>query len=51
MSKDVLVIGAGAAGFFAALRIKSLCPTANVHIFEKAKQGLSKVKISGGYNN
>lgn len=48
MSKDVLVIGAGAAGFFAALRIKSLCPTANVHIFEKAKQGLSKVKISGG---
>ncbi|MFM7619759.1 MAG: aminoacetone oxidase family FAD-binding enzyme [Bacteroidota bacterium] len=48
MSKDVFVIGAGAAGFFAALRIKSLIPSVNVHIFEKAKQGLSKVKISGG---
>ncbi|MFN4884847.1 MAG: NAD(P)/FAD-dependent oxidoreductase, partial [Bacteroidota bacterium] len=48
MSKDVFVIGAGAAGFFAALRIKSLVPSANVRIFEKAKQGLSKVKISGG---
>ncbi len=44
----VAVIGAGAAGFFAALSVKEHHPKAEVTIFEKSKKILSKVKISGG---
>lgn len=46
--KKVAVIGGGAAGYFAALRHKSLFPNDEVLIFEKSNKVLSKVKISGG---
>lgn len=42
------IIGGGAAGFFAAIHVKHNYPDASVTIFEKSKQVLSKVKISGG---
>lgn len=45
---EIIVIGGGAAGFFAAINIAEQHPQANVTILEKAKQGLQKVKISGG---
>jgi predicted Rossmann fold flavoprotein len=44
----IAVIGGGAAGFFGALRAKSLNPQAEVEIFESAAQPLGKVRISGG---
>ncbi len=45
---DVIVIGGGAAGFFAALSAKKTNPDARVAILEKSLQLLSKVRISGG---
>ena len=45
---DIIVIGGGAAGFFAAINIAEKHPNLSVAILEKAKQGLQKVKISGG---
>jgi len=42
------IVGGGAAGFFAAIHVKENYPDAEVHIFEKSKKVLSKVKISGG---
>ncbi|TYA69907.1 BaiN/RdsA family NAD(P)/FAD-dependent oxidoreductase [Seonamhaeicola marinus] len=45
---DVIIIGGGAAGFFAAINIAEMHPHLNVAILEKAKEGLQKVKISGG---
>ena len=47
-AKKIAVIGAGAAGFFGAIRIKSLLPDANVVVFEKSNKMLAKVKVSGG---
>ena len=44
----VIVIGGGAAGFFAALSVKEHYPEAEVTIIEKTIKVLSKVKISGG---
>lgn len=44
----VAVIGAGAAGFFAALCIKEHFPQAEVFILEKTQKVLSKVGVSGG---
>ena len=44
----VAIVGGGAAGFFAAIHAKENYPSAEVHIFEKSKKVLSKVKISGG---
>ncbi len=44
----VAVIGAGAAGFFAAINVKENYPKAQVVILEKTNKILSKVKISGG---
>lgn len=44
----VAIIGGGAAGFFAAIRVKEVYPSADVTIFEKSKKILSKVKVSGG---
>jgi len=44
----VAIIGGGAAGFFAAIRVKENYPNAEVVIFEKTTKLLSKVKISGG---
>ncbi len=44
----VAIIGGGAAGFFAALSVREHHPRATVHILEKSKKCLSKVKASGG---
>ena len=46
--KNVAVIGGGAAGFFAAIACAEADPAAKVQIFEKSKQLLTKVRISGG---
>lgn len=48
MRKKIAVIGAGAAGFFGAIRIKSLLTDSNVIVFEKTNKMLAKVKVSGG---
>ena len=45
---DVIIIGGGAAGFFAAIRAAELNPELRVLILEKASQPLGKVLISGG---
>lgn len=46
--KDVIVIGGGAAGFFAAINIAENNPKLKVAILERGKDVLSKVKVSGG---
>ena len=43
-----MVVGGGAAGFFAALRAKEVDPNARVALLEKAAVVLSKVRVSGG---
>jgi hypothetical protein len=45
---DVLVVGGGAAGFFAAISAKLHNPHLKVAVAEKSNKVLSKVKISGG---
>ena len=45
---EVVVIGGGAAGFFAALSAKAHRPGARVVLLEKSDKLLSKVRISGG---
>jgi predicted Rossmann fold flavoprotein len=45
---DLIVIGGGAAGFFAALSAKSANPHAKVALLERSAVLLAKVKISGG---
>ncbi|MFN7117544.1 MAG: NAD(P)/FAD-dependent oxidoreductase [Saprospiraceae bacterium] len=44
----IIVVGGGAAGFFAAIRAAELNPNADVTILERGKNVLEKVKISGG---
>lgn len=44
----VIVIGGGAAGFFAAINAKEMNPNLEITILEKGKEVLQKVKISGG---
>jgi predicted Rossmann fold flavoprotein len=44
----IAVIGGGAAGFFGAITCAELNKNAEVTIFEKSKNLLSKVKVSGG---
>ncbi|WP_100616150.1 BaiN/RdsA family NAD(P)/FAD-dependent oxidoreductase [Confluentibacter citreus] len=46
--KDVLIIGGGAAGFFAAINIAEQNPKLKVAILERGKEVLTKVKVSGG---
>lgn len=48
MTKRATIIGGGAAGFFLAIRLKSLCPKAQVVIQERTHNILAKVKVSGG---
>ena len=48
MSMKVVVIGGGAAGFFAALSCKQHHPEYAVTIFEKSDKLLAKVAVSGG---
>jgi predicted Rossmann fold flavoprotein len=45
---DVIIIGGGAAGFFAAINIAEFNPKLKIAILERGKEGLQKVKISGG---
>ena len=45
---DVIIIGGGAAGFFAAINCAEQNPDLSICILEKAKEGLQKVKVSGG---
>ncbi len=45
---DVVVLGGGAAGYFTAINLKEKSPMLKVCILEKGKEGLTKVKISGG---
>lgn len=48
MSEQLLVIGGGAAGFFAAIAAAEANPDATVRLVEKSGQYLGKVRISGG---
>ncbi len=45
---DVVIIGGGAAGYFAALICAEAAPGAKIVIFERAGSPLGKVRISGG---
>ena len=45
---NIIIIGGGAAGFFAAINIAEKHPQLSVAILERGKDCLTKVKISGG---
>ena len=45
---DAIVVGAGAAGLFAALRAKELSPGLRLLVLERGPKPLRKVAISGG---
>ena len=45
---DVLIVGGGAAGFFAAINTAEQNPAQSIAILERGNSVLSKVKISGG---
>ncbi|WP_165748236.1 NAD(P)/FAD-dependent oxidoreductase [Cellulophaga sp. Z1A5H] len=45
---DVIVVGGGAAGFYAAIHIAEANPELKIAILERGKEVLTKVKISGG---
>src|ERR1017187_3295268 len=47
-SRRVIVVGGGAAGFFAAITCAEAAPDAEVTVLERGPQFLSKVRISGG---
>lgn len=47
-SLHIVVIGGGAAGFFAAINCAELHPQCKVTLLEKSSKLLSKVRISGG---
>src|SRR5258706_1778976 len=47
-SRQVAVVGGGAAGFLAAITCAEEAPGAEVVLLEKGSQFLSKVRISGG---
>ena len=48
MSKQLIVIGGGAAGFFCAVNVAKARPDLDVRILEKQSKVLQKVKVSGG---
>ncbi|HEY9809003.1 MAG TPA: NAD(P)/FAD-dependent oxidoreductase [Halomicronema sp.] len=45
---NIIIIGGGAAGFFAAVSAAEANPTCRVTILEAAREPLAKVRISGG---
>ncbi|MCG2460654.1 NAD(P)/FAD-dependent oxidoreductase [Flavobacteriaceae bacterium F89] len=45
---DVLIIGGGAAGFYAAIHIAEADSNLRIAILERGKEVLTKVKVSGG---
>jgi predicted Rossmann fold flavoprotein len=44
----VVIVGGGAAGYFAALACAEANPAADIHIYERSPDVLAKVRISGG---
>ena len=48
MARPVVVLGGGAAGFFAAIRAAELAPSTPVVLLEATSTPLQKVRISGG---
>lgn len=48
MQQTVVIVGAGAGGYFAALRLAALRPDLRILLIEKSAHPLGKVKISGG---
>jgi predicted Rossmann fold flavoprotein len=48
MSERIVIVGGGAAGFFAAITCAEAAPEAHITLLEKTPQFLSKVRISGG---
>ena len=48
IQNNVVIIGGGAAGFFAAINIAEQNPELKVTLLERGKEGLAKVKVSGG---
>jgi predicted Rossmann fold flavoprotein len=48
VSKHLIVIGGGAAGFFCAVNAARMNPALKVTLLEKSNKLLSKVKVSGG---
>ena len=48
LNKRVAIIGGGAAGFFTALSLAEQNTSVAIDLFEKRKEWLSKVKVSGG---
>lgn len=48
VKRNIVVIGGGAAGFFAATEIAVLQPEADVYLLEGSQRPLAKVLISGG---
>ena len=47
-SYDLIIVGAGASGIFAAITVKENCFNCSVLVIEKTSKALGKVKISGG---
>src|SRR6266536_4364644 len=47
-SRRVIVVGGGAAGFFAAITCAEVAPDVEVMVLERGSHFLSKVRISGG---
>jgi predicted Rossmann fold flavoprotein len=47
-SRRVLVVGGGAAGFFAAIACAEANPSAHVALYEATAHPLAKVRVSGG---
>lgn len=47
-NKNIIIIGGGAAGFFAAINAAEMNPEAKITILEKSNKLLAKVRISGG---
>ena len=45
---DIIIVGGGAAGFFAAINIVEKNPKLKVAIFERGNEVLTKVRVSGG---
>lgn len=45
---DVIIVGGGAAGFYAAIHIAEKNPKLSIALFERGKTVLGKVKVSGG---
>ena len=48
VKRDIIIVGGGAAGFFAAINIAQQAPHLKITILERGKQVLTKVKVSGG---